>query len=211
MPVSGRDPGGQPGSSSGSAFEEPAPAAPARRSAPAAGSTTGRDRAATSTEESERLAAADNTVAAAGTRTPEPEVQAGAATNPTVSTESASPPPSAAIAGPRVVRFGQNQAVVPLRQKDLVNRVARILRANGSLRVVLRGHTDNIGSSAYNIALGERRARAVAALLQRAGVPQSRIEVESVGDQEPAVQGQRAHARALNRRVEIRYHATDGP
>jgi peptidoglycan-associated lipoprotein len=124
--------------------------------------------------------------------------------------DSRGPAASASLDRPRVVRFGLDQSRLSSKQRAVVRRVAETLRAQPNLQVILRGHTDDIGSTAYNLALGRRRARAVARLLRQTGIPGRRIEVVSLGDKEPAIQGQRADSRALNRRVEIRYRATDG-
>lgn len=81
---------------------------------------------------------------------------------------------------------------------------AHDLKQNGR-RIVLDGHTDDRGTREYNMALGERRAKAVKRYLTMQDVPGSQIEVVSYGKERPAVSGNDESAWALNRRVELRF------
>lgn len=69
--------------------------------------------------------------------------------------------------------------------------------------VTVTGHTDNTGSAAYNQDLSERRASAVAAVLQQGGVSARRIRVVGAGESQPIASNQTASGRAQNRRVDI--------
>jgi len=80
---------------------------------------------------------------------------------------------------------------------------ARDLKASGA-RVALEGHTDERGTREYNMALGERRAKAVQRYLMLQGVAASQLEVVSWGKERPAVFGSDEYAWAQNRRVELR-------
>ena len=71
--------------------------------------------------------------------------------------------------------------------------------------VRLEGHADERGTREYNLALGERRAKAVANYLAIQGVPRPQIEVISYGEEKPAALGQGESAWAQNRRVELIY------
>ncbi|MCL3859911.1 OmpA family protein [Actinotalea sp. K2] len=74
----------------------------------------------------------------------------------------------------------------------------------GALRVV--GHTDDVASEAYNQALSERRAAAVAARLgELVDLGAYEVSVEGRGESEPAVAGTGEAQRAVNRRVELRF------
>ena len=59
----------------------------------------------------------------------------------------------------------------------------RILQANGSVMIRVAGHTDERGSDEYNLALGQRRAAAVKAYLVQHGIPETRIETVSYGEE----------------------------
>jgi len=79
---------------------------------------------------------------------------------------------------------------------------ARDLKATRA-KVVLEGHTDERGTREYNMALGERRAKAVQRYLVLHGVAPSQLEVVSWGEERPAVVGSDEYAWAQNRRVEL--------
>ena len=70
--------------------------------------------------------------------------------------------------------------------------------------VRLEGHADERGTRDYNLALGERRAKAVADYLAIQGVSRSAIEVVSYGEEKPAQLGTSETAYAANRRVELK-------
>ena len=70
--------------------------------------------------------------------------------------------------------------------------------------VRLEGHADERGSREYNLALGERRAKAVADYLAIQGVSRSRVEVVSYGEERPISLRSDDSAYSLNRRVELK-------
>ena len=72
-----------------------------------------------------------------------------------------------------------------------------------SLKVDVAGHTDWIGTDAYNQALSERRASAVKDYLVRKGVDSGRIRTYAYGESQPVAPNTTAEGRALNRRAEI--------
>lgn len=69
--------------------------------------------------------------------------------------------------------------------------------------VVAVGNTDSIGTDAYNLALGQRRALAVKSYLVSQGVEAGRIYTESKGKSNPVASNKTAEGRAQNRRVDI--------
>ena len=82
---------------------------------------------------------------------------------------------------------------------------ARYLASNPNVNVRLDGHADERGTREYNMALGERRAQALARFLQVNGVAPAQIETVSYGEEKPAVLGHDRGSWAQNRRVELRY------
>jgi peptidoglycan-associated lipoprotein len=76
---------------------------------------------------------------------------------------------------------------------------------NPQIITQLEGHTDERGSSEYNIALGERRANSVRQFMIVTGVSPQQIRVVSYGKERPAAAGSDERSYALNRRVEIVY------
>ena len=67
--------------------------------------------------------------------------------------------------------------------------------------VVVVGHTDSVGTDAYNMALGQRRADAVVTYMKAAGIDAARVGSKTMGESAPAVPNDSAANRALNRRA----------
>ncbi|MEW9889406.1 MAG: peptidoglycan-associated lipoprotein Pal [Candidatus Symbiodolus clandestinus] len=82
---------------------------------------------------------------------------------------------------------------------------ATFLQNNPNYRVLIEGHTDERGTPEYNIALGERRANAVAKYLQSQGVSEGQITIVSYGQERPEDPGHSETAYAKNRRVVLVY------
>jgi OOP family OmpA-OmpF porin len=82
---------------------------------------------------------------------------------------------------------------------DLVSKVKGI-----NLEVIIAvGHTDSVGSDAYNQKLSVRRAEAVKAYLVSKGIEKNRIYTEGKGEKQPVASNVTNEGRAKNRRVEI--------
>lgn len=97
--------------------------------------------------------------------------------------------------------FDQATLAADTRQ-DLDAQIARLKKTTGPIR--LEGHADERGTREYNIALGERRANAVADYMAINGIPRYRIETVSYGEERPAAFGQNDAAYSKNRRVELK-------
>ena len=82
---------------------------------------------------------------------------------------------------------------------DLVSKIQGI-----NLEVIIAvGHTDSVGSDAYNQRLSVRRAEAVKAYLVSKGIERNRIYTEGKGEKQPVASNSTAEGRAKNRRVEV--------
>lgn len=81
--------------------------------------------------------------------------------------------------------------------------VVEIIRGFPDRPVKVDGHTDSIGSDAYNQALSEKRARAVRDWLAAHGVEKSRMTASGFGESRPVADNATAAGRQANRRVEI--------
>lgn len=90
--------------------------------------------------------------------------------------------------------------------KPLLDDVAQRMKANPLIYVVVEGHTDSVGSAAYNEVLAEKRARAVGAYLSQSGVQYNRITFISKGKREPKDPRHTNEANSVNRRAEIYNH-----
>jgi peptidoglycan-associated lipoprotein len=69
--------------------------------------------------------------------------------------------------------------------------------------VQIEGHTDERGSSEYNLALGQQRAASVKRYLTQHGIADARITIISYGEEKPAAQGHDETAYSVNRRAEF--------
>jgi OOP family OmpA-OmpF porin len=115
------------------------------------------------------------------------------------------PPPAkgtkiAEIPGPN---FDFNKYTLTPAGREKVAEAAQILKNNPTIHVEVAGHTDSIGSEAYNLKLSERRARTVAEELQKDGISASRLTVRGYGKANPIASNATAEGRARNRRVEL--------
>jgi len=108
----------------------------------------------------------------------------------------------------RVIYFDYDTAELRAEFLDIVARHGRFLAQTPSSRVRLEGHTDERGTREYNIALGERRAKSVARMLQLQGVNPAQVRTVSYGEELPVDEAHNNEAWALNRRVNIIYEST---
>ena len=133
---------------------------------------------------------------AAGTAAPQSQV----------STVNLAPAGAAATAGAlgRVVYFDFDSFVVKDEFRSLIDAHAKTLAAQKGKRLVIEGHTDERGGREYNLALGQKRAEAVAKSLTLLGVQESQLEAVSFGKERPAVEGPDEAAWAKNRRAELK-------
>jgi outer membrane protein OmpA-like peptidoglycan-associated protein len=77
------------------------------------------------------------------------------------------------------------------------------MQANATLRLEIEGHTCNIGTAEYNLALGERRAQAVRDYLVSRGIDAERLRTVSYGEERPKHDNAREETRRLNRRAAL--------
>ncbi len=82
------------------------------------------------------------------------------------------------------------------------------MKGNATLRLTLEGHTCNIGTAEYNLALGERRATAVREYLTSNGVTADRLQIVSYGEERPKHDNAREETRRLNRRAALTVRLT---
>ncbi len=84
-----------------------------------------------------------------------------------------------------------------------IDKLVSFLSDNPERKVLIEGHTDNVGSATYNIDLSLRRAEAVAIALEEKGIDKERIVTRGYGEQYPVASNKDAAGRQQNRRVEI--------
>lgn len=105
---------------------------------------------------------------------------------------------------PDGITFDFDQATLKPQFYSALNGVASTLAEYNQTMIEVVGHTDNIGSDAYNLQLSKRRADAVAAYLEAQGVQAVRIQTLGAGKAYPIADNSTEAGRAQNRRVEIR-------
>ena len=114
------------------------------------------------------------------------------------------PPPAPAVPAPpplKDVFFEFDRFGVRDDQKAALNDNVGWLKVNGGAKVLLEGHCDERGTAEYNLALGERRAKAVKDYLIAAGIAADRISTISYGKERPFVLGHDESAWKWNRRA----------
>ncbi len=105
----------------------------------------------------------------------------------------------------RIFYFDYDEAIIAREDFDVLNLHSKFLQENRGISAVLEGHCDERGTRDYNLALGERRAMAVARFLNSSGAGASQIESVSYGEERPANPESSEAAWAQNRRVEVVY------
>ncbi len=104
----------------------------------------------------------------------------------------------------RPIRFDLDSSTIGVEGTAVLKRAIVCLARNVSWQISIEGHADERGGTEYNIALGERRARAVADYLRAGLIDRKRMTTVSFGEERPLNRGHDETAWAENRRVEIR-------
>lgn len=111
---------------------------------------------------------------------------------------------AAVLANPlETVYFDFDSWILSAQTRESLARNAAWLRSNAAVTVTMEGHTDERGSDAYNLALGEQRAKAAMQYLLTLGIAADRMNIVSYGEEKPAVDGDDESAWSRNRRVEF--------
>ncbi|WP_128544617.1 OmpA family protein [Larkinella soli] len=93
--------------------------------------------------------------------------------------------------------------------RENLARLAETLKKYEDTEVLIEGHADNTGSDSYNMKLSERRAKAVARILQSQGVKNNRLIEKGYGESQPIADNNNTNGRQQNRRVEVAIYAND--
>lgn len=107
----------------------------------------------------------------------------------------------------RIVHFDYDSSDISDEDEATLLAHAKYIKGNSSAKVTLAGHTDERGTREYNMALGERRAKAVQSFFITNGVASTQLDTVSYGKEVPVNEGHDEAAWAENRRVEIKYDA----
>lgn len=88
--------------------------------------------------------------------------------------------------------------------RTVLQRKAELLKDNPDVKLLIEGHCDERGTAEYNLALGERRARAAYEFLVLLGVSPNRLQIVSYGKERPLDPASNETAWALNRRAQFK-------
>ncbi len=113
-------------------------------------------------------------------------------------------PAMARLTSERIVYFDFDSFAIRDEFRPMLDAHAKRLASQRDRRIVIEGHTDERGGREYNLALGQKRAEAVARSLELLGATPTQIEAVSFGKERPAAQGSNEEAWARNRRAELR-------
>lgn len=103
------------------------------------------------------------------------------------------------------IYFSFDSSKVTQEMKDVVAAQLKFLKKYPKIKVILEGHTDERGSNAYNVVLGEKRANTVKEMLVKSGISSDQIEVISYGEMKPSDTSSGESAWSKNRRVVFIY------
>lgn len=118
------------------------------------------------------------------------------------------PPPPTPAPGDKIAtlegpQFEFDKAEITPEGHALLDEAVRVMQENPGLNVAIEGHTDSLGSDAYNQRLSERRAAAVQRYLVSNGIDPMRMTQRGFGETNPIASNDTEEGRAKNRRVEI--------
>lgn len=122
---------------------------------------------------------------------------------PPVAQAPAPPPPAKKKIVLRGVNFDFDRATIRPDAARILDEAVATLKAEPDVEVLVVGHTDSVGSEAYNLKLSRQRAEAVRNYLVRHGIAASRLQVKWMGESQPVASNETAEGRAQNRRVEL--------
>ena len=105
----------------------------------------------------------------------------------------------------RVIYFDFDSSIIKEDFSSIIEAHAAYLADHPNAAVTLEGHADERGTREYNMALGERRAKAVRQFLSLQGVGDNQVDVISFGEERPVALGHDEESWRLNRRVEVIY------
>jgi len=113
--------------------------------------------------------------------------------------------PAPAVAKSYLVFFDFNKSDLTPQAQTVVDQAARNVGTEKVTRLTVTGHTDTVGSDAYNMRLSRRRAESVAAQLEKDGIPSSGIAIIAKGKRDLLVPTADGVREPQNRRVQIVY------
>lgn len=103
------------------------------------------------------------------------------------------------------IYFDHDKSEVKPEFHDYLDRIIRILHGIHDVRIKVTGHTDAVGTDAYNIGLSERRARAIKEYFLSRGIPIDKLEIDFKGERKPVDTNETPEGKQRNRRVDFKF------
>ena len=104
------------------------------------------------------------------------------------------------VPGIKSIHFDYNKQDIKKEDKPTLHELAKMLKADKNSNVVIEGNCDERGTNEYNLALGERRAKAAKDFLMKLGVSTTQIKTSSNGEEDPVCTEHNESCWAKNRR-----------
>jgi outer membrane protein OmpA-like peptidoglycan-associated protein len=101
------------------------------------------------------------------------------------------------------INFDSDSDVIKDESKPTLDRIVALLKAHSDWKLTIEGHTDSTATPEHNLQLSKRRAEAVKAYLQTAGIDAARLKAVGLGATKPVASNDTGIGRAQNRRVEL--------
>ena len=111
------------------------------------------------------------------------------------------------LSGP-IAHFEFDQAQLTSESRQKLQTLATAMKAQPAARIRIEGNCDELGTTEYNLALGQRRAEVARKYLVDLGVPTSHVETISYGEERPVAPGHDAESHAQNRRDDVELLST---
>lgn len=102
------------------------------------------------------------------------------------------------------INFETGKSTIKSDSKDIMDNLYTLLSSNPDLKIIIEGHTDNVGNKTSNQTLSDQRAASVKTDLVKRGIAGDRIKAMGLGQDKPIADNSSEEGKAKNRRVEIR-------
>ena len=99
--------------------------------------------------------------------------------------------------------FEFNSAILTNESKTELNKIVKFLTSNPETKIIIAGHTDNLGTEGYNMILSEKRAKAVYNYLINHEINSDNLTFIGYGEKQPIASNEDENGREINRRIEF--------
>lgn len=107
------------------------------------------------------------------------------------------------VQGKVIIAFSYNSNELPKESYDLLDQIAEYLLANPGIAVQIKGYTDSVGNTSYNVSVSQFRANSIKSYLVGKGVDGRQLTATGLGPRNPIASNDTPEGREQNRRVEI--------